>query len=882
MTSNEIRDLYLSFFQDRGHSILPSSSLVPHGDPTLLFTTAGMVQIKPYFLGHQTPPNVRLVTCQKCFRTTDVESVGDGTHLTFFEMLGNFSVGDYFKKEAIAWAWEFVTDYLHLEPSRLWASVYLDDDEAFALWEETGVPADKIWRFDEKDNFWGPAGDSGPCGPCSELHYDRGPAYGCNSATCGPNCDCGRFVEIWNLVFTQFDQKPDGSRVPLPKPNIDTGMGLERVVAAVNKTDSVYETDLFADIIALVASVSGLRYGDAEDADKAMRIVVEHSRGMAFLIADGVLPTNEGRGYVLRRILRRASLFGRRIGLDAPFLAGIADAVITQMGTVYPELVEHRRLVLDVIQAEEQRFMATLDTGVGIVDYLVDRAVASGRDTLSGDDVFRLYDTYGFPRELTAEVAGERRIGIDVAGFEAALERQREKGRTSHAFHGSAAASASLQSLAGTQPTEFLGYESLAVEATVTAMLQGEEMVEAAVEGDAVDILLDRSPFYGEMGGQTGDRGRLSGSSVDVDVIWTRRTPSDVIVHMSRITRGELRPGDTVIAQVEESRRWDIARNHTATHLLQAALRATLGQQVSQRGSLVEPERFRFDFSWMGSLDKSGLEQIEQWVNEKIRADLPVSVRYASYDEALQAGAIALFDEKYGDEVRVVTVGDPPISTELCGGTHVNATGQLGVFLVLSESSIGTGLRRIEAVTGRAAEDLIRQRAHTIDAIAEQLGTNTVDIRERVAGAVEEIDILRRRVGSLERQLAALTVETLMDRAIVIAGVQTVISRVNGLSMNVLREMGDVLRDRLGDSVTVFGLVEQGRPIFLVMASPSLASRGLHAGQIAMRAAKVTGGGGGGKPTMAQAGGKDARKLDEALAEARRAIEEQLSSTLNK
>ncbi|MBN1152189.1 MAG: alanine--tRNA ligase [Dehalococcoidia bacterium] len=872
MTSNELRTLYLEFFRERGHTILPSSSLVPHGDPTLLLTTAGMVQIKPYFLGLQKPPNARLASCQKCFRTTDVDSVGDNTHLTFFEMLGNFSVGDYFKKEAIDWAWEFVTKYLRLEPERLWASVYLDDDEALALWVKTGVPAERIRRFGEKENFWGPAGNSGPCGPCSELHYDMGADRGCGLPTCGPNCDCGRFVEIWNLVFTQYDQRPDGTRTLLPRPNIDTGMGLERIVAAVQGKANVYETDLFSGLISLVESLSGQRYSANAETSKAMRIVAEHGRGMTFLVADGVLPTNEGRGYVLRRILRRASLFGRRVGLARPFLTEISTAVIEQMGAAYPELVEHRQLVLDVIRAEEQRFMATLEVGVGIVDDLVERAIAQGRTMLSGDDVFRLYDTYGFPRELTAEVAREKGLDIDGEGFEAALQRQREKARSAHAFHNNTVDS----SLAGTCATEFLGYGALSLEATVIGLRQTGQSVQAAPDGTEVDIILDRSPFYGEMGGQVGDLGRLSGTNAEIDVRGTIRTGSDVIVHRGRVVRGEITVGDVVTAQVEESRRWDIARNHTATHLLQAALRNVLGTQVAQRGSYVEPGRLRFDFSWMGAVDKDGIAEVERWVNEKIRADLPVATRLSTYDEAVKSGAIALFDEKYGDEVRVIQIGTPPVSTELCGGTHVGATGQIGAFFIVSEGSIGTGLRRVEAVTGRGAEEFVRSHTRTIESIAQQLNSTPTEVPERLSSALEDAERLRRRVSLLEKQLSASVVDSLLQRTETIQGVRAVVARVDSLSVAALRDLGDTLRDRTGDSIAVFATVENQKPMFLVMVSAALTRQGVHAGEIAKRAAVVAGGGGGGKPTMAQAGGKDVAKLDDALGEARRVIEQQL------
>ncbi len=875
MTSSEVRESYLGFFREHGHTILPSSSLVPHGDPTLLLTTAGMVQIKPYFLGLQRPPNPRLASCQKCFRTTDVESVGDNTHLTFFEMLGNFSVGDYFKKEAIAWAWEYVTKNLGLEPARVWATIYLDDDEAFEMWRAIGMPAEKIWRFGDKDNFWGPAGNSGPCGPCSELHYDLGAERSCGKPTCGPNCSCGRFVEIWNLVFTQYDQKPDGSRTPLPKPNIDTGMGLERATAIVQGKNNVYETDIFSGALGLVSSLCGKRYGEETAMDRAMRIVVEHGRGISFLVADGVLPTNEGRGYVLRRLLRRASLFGRRLGLTEPFLSAVAADVIRQMGGTYPELVRQAQLVHDVIEAEEKRFLATLETGMGIVDDLVEKAVSKGRKTLAGADVFRLYDTYGFPRELTAEVAHERGLAIDVEGFEKALAGQREKARSAHGFNVAFDSSVDLK---GTAATVFEGYDRLSSEATVVALRQDGSTLQTAGEGSEVDIILDRSPFYGDMGGQVGDSGRLSNAGVEIDVRGTIRTGADITVHRGHVVRGAISVGDRVVAEVEEGRRLDIARNHTATHLLQAALRATLGRQVAQRGSLVEPERFRFDFSWMGPVERERIIQVEQWVNEKIRADLPVATRLASYDEAVSEGAIALFDEKYGDRVRVVSVGQPPVSTELCGGTHVRTTGQIGMLVIVTEGSVGTGLRRVEAVTGRAAEALLRSRTQTLESIASQLGVTPAEVPDRVNSTLVELDAARKRLGLLEKQLSSASVASLVGQAVMVSGVPVIAARVQELSIETLREMGDVLRDRLGESVLAFATVENERPLFLVMVSQSLTSRGVHAGEIAKRAARIAGGGGGGKPTMAQAGGKDASKIEEALAEARRAIEEQLSA----
>jgi len=592
-------------------------------------------------------------------------------------------------------------------------------------------------------------------------------------------------------------------------------------------------------------------------------------------VADGVLPTNEGRGYVLRRLLRRASLFGRRLGLTEPFLVKIAEEVIKEYGPAYPELVEHRDLVLHVIQAEEDRFMATLETGMGIVEDLIAKAAAQGKDSLDGEDVFRLYDTYGFPKELTAEVARERGLSLDEAGFDAALEEQRGKARAAHGFHSAEDLSKVFADLPS---TTFEGYGTLRSEGLVIALRQGGIDAPSVEAGGEVDIILDRTPFYGEMGGQVGDLGRIASDDVEVEVHATVRTASDVTVHRGRVVRGTISTGDHVVAQVEEGRRSDVARNHTATHLLQAALRSVLGQQVAQRGSLVEPERLRFDFSWMGAIDKERIDEIEKWVNEKIRADLELTTASESYDDAVKDGAIALFDEKYGDSVRVVRVGSPPVSTELCGGTHVDSTGQIGMLLVLSEGSVGTGLRRIEAVTGRTAEALARERSHKLDAIAAQVGANEGDVLDRVAALLGEIEANKRKLTALERQLSHSSVGSLADQATDIGGVPVVTARVDGLSTSVLREMGDALRVKLGDSVIVLATVENDRPSFLVMVSQELTSRGLHAGEIAKRAARATGGGGGGKPTMAQAGGKDAEKLVDAFVEARLAVKEKLNA----
>ncbi len=864
MSGDEVRQAFLRFFEERGHKTIPSSSLIPHGDPTLLLTSAGMVQIKPYFLGLEVPPSPRLASCQKCFRTTDIDLVGDNKHLTFFEMLGNFSVGDYFKKEAISWAWEFVTERLKLPEERLWVTIYLDDDEAFAYWEQIGVPSERILRFGEEDNFWGPAGDSGPCGPCSEIHYDFGEEFGCGRPECKPNCDCGRFSEIWNLVFTQYDQDRDGERTPLPKPNIDTGMGLERTVAALQGKPSVYGTDIFVPLMEQVCRLSGKSYGQDENVDRATRIVAEHGRATTFLIADGVLPSNEGRGYVLRRVLRRACLFGRRLGLDRPFLGEIAGVVTDMMSHVYPELIANKDLIGKVLEAEEERFNLTLDTGLNLVESLIEQAVKLGGNWLSGQEVFRLYDTYGFPTELTSEIAKERGLSIDWEGFQEEMERQRERARAGQKpvdVTGKVSVKGEVQ-LGG---TEFVGYEATTSRSRVLELRVRGQSAEIASEGSEVDIILDRSPLYGEMGGQVGDTGEISSPKGKVAIANTVRGPSDMMVHQGRVIEGSISIGDEVEAKVDVARRLDIARNHTATHLLQAALRGVLGAHVYQRGSLVEPQRFRFDFSHLAAITEEQLGGIQKWVNERIRQDLPVKAKDVSYSQALAEGAIALFGEKYGETVRVVEIGEPAISRELCGGTHVKSTGEIGFFLIIGESSIGTGLRRIEALTGRFAESLIEENRSALQNMAKEIGSLPQEVHNKVRALANELEQERKRSLWLERELSVRIAESLLGRTKQMNGVTVLAAEVPPLTMPILREMGDILRDRLRSAVIVLATVYNDKPNFLAMVTPDLVAKGFHAGEIVKQVAKATGGGGGGKATMAQAGGKDLSKLNEAL-----------------
>lgn len=877
MTGDELRQAFLSFFQDRGHKIIPSSSLVPHRDPTLLLTSAGMVQIKPYFLGLEAPPGRRLASCQKCFRTTDIDSVGDSKHLTFFEMLGNFSVGDYFKKEAIFWAWEFVTKYLKLPEERLWITIYLDDDEAFAYWREVGVPAEKILRFSEEDNFWGPVGDSGPCGPCSEIHYDLGEEFGCGRPECKPNCDCGRFSEIWNLVFTQYNQNQNGQRTALPKPNIDTGMGLERTLAAIQGKSSPYETNLFSPLVDRICHSSGKEYGRDENTDQAIRIVAEHSRGIAFLIADGVMPSNEGRGYVLRRTLRRASLFGRKLGLNDPFLNELAEVVVGIMSHIYPELMDNRSLIAEVIRAEEEKFITTLDTGLNLVEKLIGEASAQGRGGLTSEEVFRLYDTYGFPPELTAEIAREKGLSIDWEGFQAEMEKQREMARA--ATKTTSIGIDVIMAPPMVPSTEFVGYETATFQSKVMQLLVAGQVKQTASQGHEVDITLDRSPFYGEMGGQVGDSGEISSQKGKVAIANTIRTPSDVIVHQGEVVEGSISVGEEVEAKVDFARRLDIARNHTATHLLQAALRQIVDRRIEQKGSLVELERFRFDFSHLAPITEEQLNEIQRQVNEWIRQNLKAEAKVLPYKQAIAEGAIALFEEKYGEEVRMLEIGEPAISKELCGGTHVRSTGEIGIFLITSESSIGTGLHRIEAVTGGKAESLIESRLAALQSVAKEVEGSLDEVPNKVKTLISELEAERKRVLSLERELSRRIAEDLPGQAEQVSGVTVLAAKVPALTMPILREMGDILRDRLKSAIVVLATVYNDKPNFLAMVTPDLIAKGFHAGDIINQVAKVTGGGGGGKAAMAQAGGKDAAKIDEALNLVKSVIENQISAS---
>ena len=857
MTSAEVRKMFLEFFEEKGHTVVPSSSLIPESDPTLLLTSAGMVQMKPYFMGEATPPIGRLASAQKCFRTTDIDSVGNERSLTFFEMMGNFSVGDYFKREAIVFAWELVTERFKFPADKIWVTVHPTDDEAAELWQEVvNMPPERIIRLEE--NWWGPAGETGPCGPDSELYLDRGPERGCGRPDCGPGCDCERFLEFWNLVFMQYYQDERGVRTPLAKKNIDTGLGLERTAMLLQGKSSVYETDLFVPIMEQAAELAGIKVGQSSKTDFSLRVIADHSRAVAFLIADGVLPSNEGRGYILRRVLRRAVRHGRLLGLERPFLADTVDKVIHLMSEAYPELALRRDFMLRIARQEEAKFNNTLTTGLNVLDGVIREVKARGETVIPGELVFRLYDTFGFPKELTAELAAEQGLAIDLPSFEEAMERQRERARAAHKFTLALKPSVEVYQDLGPIQSEFVGYTQLAVDTEVVGIVSAERVVQSAQVGQDVEIVLRQTPFYPEAGGQTGDAGSITGSTGRAEVSDTQRLANGLIVHVARVTEGSIEVGDEVRAEVDHDRRLAIARHHTATHLLHKALRETLGTHVQQSGSLVEPNRLRFDFSHSAAVSDEELRKVQSLVNGYVRDDLQVSVQITTYPEAIKAGAIALFGEKYGEQVRLVSVEG--CSRELCGGTHVNHTGQIGAFFITEETSIGAGLRRIEAVAGAAAVDYAADRMDELQRIARRLPSGNVV--ERVETLLAELQTQKREIAELERTVAAGQVAALVEQAKPIDGVNVLAAQVKAPSIERLREMGDSLRVRLQPSVIVLATVIDEKPSFIAMVSPGV---NVHAGQLVREVAAVVGGGGGGRPDVAQAGGRDASKVGEAL-----------------
>ncbi|MBN1381239.1 MAG: alanine--tRNA ligase [Deltaproteobacteria bacterium] len=869
MTGSEIRESFLKYFEKNGHTRVASSGLIPKDDPTLLFTNAGMVQFKNCFLGLEDRGYKRAASSQKCVRAggkhNDLENVGvTARHHTFFEMLGNFSFGDYFKEESIAWAWEFLTDVMKLPVEKLWVTIFEDDNEAFEIWnKKVGVSADRIVRMGEKSNFW-MMGDTGPCGPCSEIIYDQGEGTGCGRPECDIHCECDRHLEIWNLVFTQFDRDASGKLTPLPKPNIDTGMGLERLAAVVQGVTSNYDTDIFRSIIKFIEKISHKTYGDNEEYNISIRVIADHCRAITFLIGDGVLPSNEGRGYVLRRILRRAARHGKLLGMNKPFLHEVAGAVIAEMKGAYPDLIDKASYIQKVVVNEEQRFIETLDAGLKILNDEVDWLKKTGKTVIPGDIVFKLYDTFGFPTDLTADIVRKDDFTIDQAGFDKAMEAQREKARESWKGSGEETVSAVYQKLSidGIQ-TQFVGYEGVTeAQSQVAAILKDGVPADTISEGDEAEIIVNETPFYGEIGGQIGDRGVMEGKGFEFEIKDAQRPVDNIFTHIGRLVRGSLKVGDTVQLKVNNEERHAIEANHSGTHILQAALRAVLGDHIKQSGSLVNAERLRFDFTHFSKISDEELEAIETLANRYIRQNAPVDTTVMPIDEAVKTGATAVFDEKYGETVRVVKMGD--VSMELCGGTHVSRTGDIGLLKIVHESAIAAGVRRIEALTGREALKYVQKLESELKKASNLIKANVFDLTDRMGKMLIHQKTQEKEIENLKGKLAAKDSSDLMDRAQEIKGVRVLATEVEGMDTRTLRDFGDKMRDRIRSGIILLGSKNDGKAMLLCMVTKDLTDR-YHAGNIVKAIAPIVGGSGGGRPDMAQAGGSKPENLEQAL-----------------
>ena len=862
---NELREKYLSFFESKGHLRLPSFSLVPQGDKSLLLINAGMAPLKKYFTGELTPPRKRVTTCQKCIRTPDIERVGiTARHGTFFEMLGNFSFGDYFKHEATAWAWEFCTKVLEMPADKIYISVYQDDDEAYDIWtKELGVSPDHMVRLGKEDNFW--EHGAGPCGPCSELYFDRGEKYGCGSPTCGVGCDCDRYVEFWNLVFTQFDNDGNNNYTRLKSCNIDTGMGLERLACIMQGVDNLFEVDTVQNIMKHIMQIAGVKYHEDEKKDVSLRVITDHIRSTTFMIGDGVMPSNEGRGYVLRRLLRRAARHGRLLGIDGTFLYKVCETVIKENETAYPNLVEKHDLIVKVIKAEEESFNKTIDTGLNLLENII---AQSDSKVLSGADAFKLQDTFGFPIDLTKELLEERGMSVDIDEYDRLYDQSRAAARAARKDAGAQAWKDSNVSFKDVGATEFVGYTDYSCDAEIKAIVTNGERAEFATADSEVVVVLDKTPFYGESGGQAGDTGVIKTDNATLEVTATGKTPDGVVLHIARFISGDsIALGDKVHAQIDVEKREATRRNHTAAHLLQAALRKHLGSHVEQAGQLVNSEEMRFDFTHFSALSGDELKAIEREVNEVILKGIPVETREMPIEEAKKLGAMALFGEKYGDVVRVVSAGD--FSVELCGGTHADNTAKLGLFKIVSESSVAAGIRRITAVTGFGVLKHIEndERIMQSAAAAMKLG-NVAELDKRAATLSAEVKAKDRELAELRSEISALKAGSLMDSARQVGGVRLITAEVEVSNPGELRSMCDTARDNGADIVAVFAGVnkEKGTLNFACACGADAIKLGAHAGNIVRETAKIAGGSGGGKPDSAMAGAKDASKADEALA----------------
>lgn len=872
---NELRQMFLDFMESKGHLVMKSFSLVPQGDKSLLLINAGMAPLKPYFTGAEKPPRTRVSTCQKCIRTGDIENVGKtARHGTFFEMLGNFSFGDYFKTEAIHWSWEFLTEVVGLDANRLYPSVYQDDDEAFDIWnKEIGIPADRIFRFGKEDNFW--EHGAGPCGPCSEIYYDRGEKYGCGKPGCTVGCDCDRYMEVWNNVFTQFENDGNGNYTTLKQKNIDTGMGLERLAVVVQDVDSIFDVDTICALRNLVCGIAGKEYGKNYQDDVSIRLITDHIRSATFMISDGIMPTNEGRGYVLRRLIRRAARHGRLLGIEGSFLAKLSAEVINGSKAGYPELEEKKEFIFKVLTNEENQFNKTIDQGLRILGDMEEEMKAAGEKTLSGENAFKLYDTYGFPLDLTKEILEEKGYGIDEEGFQKAMEEQRVKARTAREVTNYMGADATVyDEIDVNVTTKFEGYDHLTYDSEITVLTTEKEIVTSLVEGQKGTVFVKETPFYATMGGQEGDCGVIETANGKFVVEDTIKLRGGKFGHVGRMESGMLSTGETATLKVNEQARRDTEKNHSATHLLQKALKTVLGSHVEQKGSLVTPDRLRFDFAHFQAMTPEEIAQTETLVNKEIQAALPVVTDVMDIEEAKKSGAMALFGEKYDQKVRVVSMGD--FSKELCGGTHVKNTSSIMLFKIVSEAGIAAGVRRIEALTGNGVIEYYKKQETMLQEVAKALKAQPAEITEKITHLQAEVKSLQSENESLKSKLAQGSLGDVMNQIVDVKGVKLLAAKVEGVDMNGLRDLGDQLKEKIGEGVVVLAAVNGGKVNLLAMATDAAQKAGAHAGNLIKGVAAIVGGGGGGRPNMAQAGGKNPEKADEAVKAAAGILEQQL------
>ena len=872
---NELRKMFLEFFESKGHLAMKSFSLVPHNDNSLLLINSGMAPLKPYFTGQEIPPRRRVTTCQKCIRTGDIENIGKtARHGTFFEMLGNFSFGDYFKHEAIAWSWEFLTQVVGLDPERLYPSVYENDDEAFAIWrDEIGIAPERIFKFGKADNFW--EHGSGPCGPCSEIYYDRGEKYGCGKPDCTVGCECDRYIEVWNNVFTQFDNDGHGNYSELEQKNIDTGMGLERLAVVVQDVDSIFDVDTICALRGRVCELAGKEYHKEHAWDVSIRIITDHIRSATFMISDGILPSNEGRGYVLRRIIRRAARHGRLLGIEGEFLANLSSTVIEGSRDGYPELEEKKDFIFNVLTQEENKFNKTIDQGLAILSELEEKMAADGRTVMDGEDAFRLYDTYGFPLDLTKEILEEKEFSVDEDGFNAAMQKQKETARKARKVTNYMGADVTVyESLDPAITSEFVGYDRLEHDSRITALTTESEVVEALTDGENGTIIVDETPFYATMGGQEGDKGVISCANGEFEVVDTIKLKGGKVGHVGHVTKGMFKLGDPVTLSVNEENRKATCKNHTATHLLQKALREVLGTHVEQQGSLNNAGHLRFDFSHFSAMTAEELAEVERKVNEKIAENLCVETKLMTIDEAKQSGAMALFGEKYGETVRVVCAGD--YSKEFCGGTHVGNTGEIQAFKILSESGVAAGVRRIEALTGQGVFDYYNDLEQKLSEAAKTLKTTPANLQEKLEHLMAEMKALQSENESLKSKAAKEALGDVMDQVKEVKGVKLLAASVDNVDMNGLRDLGDQLKEKLGDGVVVLASAKDGKVNLIAMATDAAMKQGAHAGNLIKGIAALVGGGGGGRPNMAQAGGKNPDGIGAAMEEAAKVLEGQI------